>query len=571
MKRTFIHLLRLSICLATFIGSVLLTACSNEHDGIVAENSNEHGLKFKLEFFDYDTLKAETRAGVRPTRDTLRHDTVSLGGLMADVCITQDTLLQKPASPAKTRALANGTYLVAAYQGNTLKGVLLGTVSGGTFTPAAGYNKSMTLDPGTYTFICVNGYVQTVGNTLTIARHVANAALIGKLENVNITAAPRDQTLTFQMRHVGALLRTVLRADAPIAQGQITGYLFAHNGPMTATFTMPSLAYSVATSGDHVTGTFSYLASVPNVGSNFAWQDGFTILLPGTIASNLSLVFSGGTLFYQNLAGHALRLNPSPNFATDWNKVYNVQVNLWPNFLYLMNDGSVALTRDVPAKQAAGLQPIGLVLSQSQRMAIALHDIPMGPYNVYTRRSDSFRTINANNYDYNFYINDLNGWNYTWDPNYFTGRPPGATVFYARADQDNYSTVGPLLDGSCWRAAGYYNPGVPLTGSLAVGKRSYLPTIGEWKYIISALHAGSIAGAPTEVALDGDLVNMAFTRFGGTVPSGDYLTSSEINASLMNSSWGVRMTPSGYSYILKLNVLQHTNVSGVKVRPFFKY
>lgn len=570
MKRTFIHLLRLSICLATFIGSVLLTACSNEHDGIVAENSNEHGLKFKLEFFDYDTLKAETRAGVRPTRDTLRHDTVSLGGLMADVCITQDTLLQKPASPAKTRALANGTYLVAAYQGNTLKGVLLGTVSGGTFTPAAGYNKSMTLDPGTYTFICVNGYVQTVGNTLTIARHVANAALIGKLENVNITAAPRDQTLTFQMRHVGALLRTVLRADAPIAQGQITGYLFAHNGPMTATFTMPSLAYSVATSGDHVAGTFSYLASVPNVGSNFAWQDGFTILLPGTIASNLSLVFSGGTLFYQNLAGHALRLNPSPNFATDWNKVYNVQVNLWPNFLYLMNDGSVALTRDVPAKQAAGLMPIGLVLSQSNRMAIALHDVPMGPNNVYTRRFDLISTNTASNLPYEWYINDMNGYSYTWNPAFVANRPTGTTIPYARADQDNYAT-GIILDGSCWRAAGYYNPGVPLTGTLAGGKKSYLATIGEWKYLISALHAGSIAGAPTEVSINANMANLAFTRFGGTVPNGFYYTSTEINPSAFNCSWNVKMEPVGTSYNLKLNVLHGSNVSGVKVRPFFKY
>lgn len=571
-----IRLFRLSVYLIVFITGILLAACSNEHDNITEKEDavSVNGIKFKVQFFDYDTTKVETRSAAIHTRDTLRHDTVSIGnGLMAEVCVTSDTLLQKPVSPAQTRALSNGIYLLVAYQSGVLKGALVGTISGGVFSPNPGYNKSLALTPGTYTFILTNQYFQSIGNELRMDRTAAGKAMIGKLDNVVITPTPRDQTLTltFSLKHVGSLVATVLRSDVPIGEGQITGYLFAHGSPMIGTFTMPANSYSTPSVGDYVIGNLYYKASSPLSGTNYAWQNDYLPLLPLTLGSNLSLVFTGGNLFNQNLAGYHLRFNTTPNFYADLNKIYHIQVNLWPNFLYLMNDGSVALTRDVPAKVAVGLQPIGLVLSRSHRMAIALRDVPMGPNNIYTRRFDLISTTTANNYPYEWYINDMDGWRYTWDPNYVAHRPPGTTVLYPRADQDNYAT-GILLDGSCWRAVGYFNPGPPLIGSLAGGRKSYLPTIGEWKYLISALHAGSIAGAPTEVSINANMANRAFTQFGGgTVPNGFYYTSTEINPGFTNCSWNVKMEPVGTSYNLKLNVLHGSNIYGVKVRPFFKY
>ncbi len=96
-----IRLFRLSVYLIVFITGILLAACSNEHDNITEKEDavSVNGIKFKVQFFDYDTTKVETRSAAIHTRDTLRHDTVSIGNAdgrslrnkrhtFAETCIT---------------------------------------------------------------------------------------------------------------------------------------------------------------------------------------------------------------------------------------------------------------------------------------------------------------------------------------------------------------------------------------------------------------------------------------------------------------------------------------------------
>lgn len=574
MKKNMIQSFKLSTFVFAIIASFLMMACSSDHENIVTENESKEGVEFKLEFLDYaEREEVGTRAVTHHSVDTLQHDTTSLGdGLMAEVTMVSDTAIFKPMSPAKTRALANDSYTIYAYQGNTLKNILTGNVSGGVFHPTS-VNKKITLSPGVYTFICANSGVSFDGTTtLKVGVSDAGRAMIGKADNVTITPTPRDQTVTFQMKHIGSLLSVQLVANTPIPAG-ISGTIYTHAAsPTVAFYTMPSNVYNYV-SGNFNTDTFNFQPSSESAGSigYSSWSNGWRTFLPGTQGNSLLFGFTGGSLYNQNLAGKQLFLNPNPAISMQANKTYGVIIRLHPQFLYLMNDGSVALTRNVPAKQAAGLQPIGLVLSQSQRIAIALNDVPMGANNIFIRRFDLISNISATNNTYDWYSNDSNGWNYTWDPNYVKDRPTGTTTNYCRADMDNYAGWRPVLDGSCWRAAGYFNPGPPLIGSLAGGRKSYLGGIWEWKHLIPAMYAGSAVGAPGGANLNMELVQRAFTQFGGTVPSGHYYTSTEIDHSATNCSWDVSMNTIGTSYYLDLHVLAGSNISGAKVRPFFKY
>ena len=169
--------------LSVILGSALLilAACSNDDNKTTDEGqvSATQAIEFKVDFADYN---AEQEVGVtRANKEVkLEQQMVDLGnGILAQCTLQRDTT--KQTKSAATRALANDTYTMLAYDAAThaYKGDITGTVTGGVFT-ATSANKDIILTPGTYDFVLYNSKVTRSGNNLTVNRADADAALIGR-------------------------------------------------------------------------------------------------------------------------------------------------------------------------------------------------------------------------------------------------------------------------------------------------------------------------------------------------------------------------------------------------------
>lgn len=531
MRKINIKSFLLSAFLMVFAGSMPLTSCSNEQENIVEGRKigeNKEGITFKLEFMDFgksDTIS--TRAAKSNVPDTLMRDTVSINnGLIAEVCMVRDTAKSRPLPEVKTRALSNGTYTIYAYQGNTLKGTLKGTVSSGIFTSTS-VNKEIVLTPGVYTFVCCNDKVNFDGGTqLLINRADAGTAMIGRVENVTINPSPRHQEVTFQMKHVGTRVKSILLAYAPIPAGFKAHYHLRHS-PTVGHFEMPTGHYYNET-GEFIPGQITFNTSTEPAGSAqySAWGQQETFFLQATPGNDLWFQIDAGNIYKKSaMGGKQLNLNPAIVTMAP-GASYVINIRLVPQFLYLMNDGSVAITTDVPAKQAVGLHPVGLVLSQVHRMAVALND---APHVEYYQLGQQFHNITIGR-PYSFYVNDMDGENYTWNPAYMADQSVyGIIPQPIKANMLSHPAF-PGMYPAIYNTAAHYVT-TPRIGALA-GRNWYLPTIGEWKFLaylfsdnISLSH--DFVNNYSGIQLNTNLMDLAFNTFGGQRPNGNYWTSSE--------------------------------------------
>ena len=221
--------------------------------------------------------------------------------------------------------------------------------------------------------------------------------------------------------------------------------------------------------------------------------------LPTTDASKLKLTFHSGKIYRADFANHnaSLILAPNPAVVMQNNGSYIINVKLRPNYLYLMNDGSTdfinatqytrlrksdgtPLYRDKQGNVLASPKvPIGLVVSQSRRLAAALNEVAGGRIKLYTGPyihpfnykyyGDGTHPFWPNWSEVAAMIQDMDGYRYTWEA---SGSADGTTI---KANQ-------PTLYPAFYRAAHYreelQNSGVTLTGTMATANW-YLPSAGE--------------------------------------------------------------------------------------------
>lgn len=194
-------------------------ACSNEDkenrtDGKVDITKD---IEFRLSFSDYNDEQEIDGTRAVQQESVKKQETVDLGnGMLAIVTMQKDTAKTTISRKEATRVLPNDTYTMLAYDHTThaFKGEVTGTVTGSVFQYSG--NKGIDLDPGTYDFVLFNSKVSRNGNQLTVTRADAETALIGRTENVNITAIPKTQKVNFTMRHAGARMRIKLTGYMPI-------------------------------------------------------------------------------------------------------------------------------------------------------------------------------------------------------------------------------------------------------------------------------------------------------------------------------------------------------------------
>ena len=523
--------------LSSILGIALLTltACNNNDENAIENGKVDvaQGIEFKVNFADYNTEQNVNVTRASKEDNKLAKSDIDLGNGIVAECTLQRDAVKRENAP-RTRVLFNSyAYTMLAFDASThaYKGSVTGNVtySGGNwdFTPTSS-NESIYLAPGTYDFVLYNDKVTRSGNNLTVTQANAADAWIGRTTQV-ITATPRKQKVAFTMKHAGAVVKIRLEGYSDFDWANTTGILSSVNStaiPSSAVYDAANDSWTMGT-GTAVSSntTFSYSAG----GETSPWWVGTPLsycvssreiaFLPSTDVSKLKFTFTNGKYYNLNLAGAGLTFNPTSPLKLDRNGSYILNIKLKKNFIYLMSDGTRGFFKDTT--YGGGTKtPIAVVVSRSKHLAIALTDANNGnPCDWCTAASGYISTpynkssVGKNTFDQ---TSLYNGYSETWD---------------ASASTDNVTVKGTSSDFPAFKAAAEYTPtlpaGVQLTGKM-VGKKWFLPSLGEWKLACFELGGNDdSSGMQNEQTSYGNLdgyytrwygllATEAFTQVGGT-------------------------------------------------------
>ena len=492
------------------VATPFLAACSSEENiassrGVAITDAH---IVINVEPYGATPSAARSRAAEAPA--VTKPDTVLLAnGMRAVVSMEEDA----PETQAATRAtMDDGHYTIFALDpttGNRITGTkkqLTGTVTGGVFHSDAG--SEMILDPGTYKFVCINDAVTDHGTWLEVSTGVsvnsygptsgttptASDAQIGtSTETIN----DDDWQVTFLMKHQNARIRLRLVAYTNQLEnvvGALTGSLTEY--PVT-------LKYALDGSTPVVTEkTYPYNYAIAKLTlPNAPTESNATYVRANNFYSNYMYVMPEGEQIALwlgegkaygksfNLASPTKLMDKSLPSKFQRNHSYTITYRLLPEFLYLFNDGSCGALAEKGSRTA-----IAAVVKEKtnteEGTAIALH-----------RASDNALTPNVNFNKQSLSIadamNDMNGYNYTWDAATTVDNEVKATA-PAPAWQTPFPLSGHRYEPFYY--AGNYNPGVATSN---IGKW-YLPALGEWRMAIKEFAGVDIA---VQTSLSGTYAN----------------------------------------------------------------
>ena len=492
------------------VATPFLAACSSEENiassrGVAITDAH---IVINVEPYGATPSAARSRAAEAPA--VTKPDTVLLAnGMRAVVSMEEDA----PETQAATRAtMDDGHYTIFALDpttGNRITGTkkqLTGTVTGGVFHSDAG--SEMILDPGTYKFVCINDAVTDHGTWLEVSTGVsvnsygptsgttptASDAQIGtSTETIN----DDDWQVTFLMKHQNARIRLRLVAYTNQLEnvvGALTGSLTEY--PVT-------LKYALDGSTPVVTEkTYPYNYAIAKLTlPNAPTESNATYVRANNFYSNYMYVMPEGDQIALwlgegkaygksfNLASPTKLMDKSLPSKFQRNHSYTITYRLLPEFLYLFNDGSCGALAEKGSRTA-----IAAVVKEKtnteEGTAIALHrafDFAMTPEVNFNKQSLSIADA----------MNDMNGYNYTWDAATTVDNEVKATA-PALAHQLPFNPSGHRYEPFYY--AGHYNPGVATSN---IGKW-YLPALGEWRMAIKEFAGVDIA---VQTSLSGTYAN----------------------------------------------------------------
>lgn len=546
------------------MGTILLTACGSDEKEIMTEGNKVNvakALEFKVDFADYNAAEeVQTTRTEKIGKDTISKQVINLSNnLLAEVTVQRDTTKTTP--QVLTRTLDYDTYTLLAYQGGVCKGELTGTVQSGVFkathvSPSG--DKGLDLQPGTYDFVLYNSKVSRNGDNLTVAQADQQAALIGRV-TYNVGYSTSQQRVTFTMKHACARMKV-----------KLTGYQsFTPSAILSSTDIPMQAVYNAATDiWSHGTGTamsanctFPKAEVIWNRADCTTTSNEYLYFFPSIDASKLKLTLTGGQLYGFNLNNISLPFTFTPALVMTANASYIVNIKLVYNVLYLMSDGNTGFFKQT-TYGGGSMIPIGVVLSQSRRLAIALKDAHNGDNALWCTNPSVDGANSTSTYGYtnpNTSLNDMDGYHYTWEDN-------GKGYDNVIRKGDNLALF------PVFYYAGHYgdelaNSGIHVTGSM-VGRKWYLASNGEWKYFCSGLGLENLSSLTAGAYISGNVVDNAFTQVGGEAMSNkDYRTSSEGD----NGSSSTVFTIYKTAFSCYPNYVKYYNARHFRARAFIKY
>lgn len=567
------------------LAGMTLAGCSNED--LANVNPQEKGtgnVTFSIVEKDYEpaTDNPKTRAAAEETKSV----TQDLGdGLMAEVSLVPDTTHR--ATAPKTRAINKPThYTIQAFQGNVKKGEIKGTFNGSTFTPDTGQPEAIGLPHGTYDFVCFNDGVTSNGTQLTVNRSTAATARFTVKRGVVINQDPKQQ-VEFTLKHAGAMVSYWLFANEFDYIGVVTStqtideqgqaaYVndFANEEDRikykiaSAASTVPStMVYDFATdtysyptteqvskSANAALGTslVAYTSPGNGVGTNLIRVPA-DYYLPSTNCADLKLTFTHGKINGGNLAGKSITIPTSK--LVEANKVYAVIVRFYLADRYLYSDGSYG-----PRSQNSTKTPIAVIVSD--HVAIALHDVNEGGAeqlqwgnNITSSEVPTWYNTCANYAD----LFDVNQY----------GRAQNATGA-AKSAVSGYTPASPFT-GWTWQVptlVNFLQMGITLGRMRENSFGDYFSYRGYASFAPSGAAATGFSPAPSTAnfpAMDMARFNNAFTKEGGTPPSGTYWTYMECKDGTEYKMATIEISGG------KLHLGLKSKTETAKVRPFIRY
>ena len=462
----------------------VLTACTGEDNITTGKQLIEVGgdkLKIVIneEPFDVETT-AQTRAG--GVAQAIPAGTVDLGdGLEAEVSISQGT----PAPKTRATVVSDGHYNIYAYDANTNQMLvgkkLSGNVVGGVFTPDAG--SRLELEAGTYRFVCCTDGVildPTYGTGSIITPNInIKKEMIGA--TAPITLSGDDQQIVFLMYHREARVRfritgytnQLTNVQLVMDFGSTSNHYHyltiptGFQGPGTAMMGLVSDTYTMPSTRTQASVTYPLANEFLSDYKYLSWDenpwDRVDLKISGTI--------------YGKTVSKTVGCRFDHNTVLKDNGTYTINLKLKPTpALYLFQDGSCGALAEKGTRT-----PIAAVVKEKtnteEGTAIALHrafDFAMTPDGAFNKQSLSVADA----------MNDMNGYNYTWD---------AATTVDNEVKATAPNPAG-LSTPSGYRYepfyyAGNYNPGVATSN---IGKW-YLPALGEWRMAIKEFAGVDIA------------------------------------------------------------------------------
>lgn len=462
----------------------VLTACTSEDNITTSKQLIEVGgdkLKIVIneEPFDVETT-AQTRAG--GVAQAIPAGTVDLGdGLEAEVSISQGT----PAPKTRATVVSDGHYNIYAYDANTNQMLvgkkLSGNVVGGVFTPDAG--SRLELEAGTYRFVCCTDGVSldpTYGTGSIITPNInIKKEMIGA--TAPITLSGDDQQIVFLMYHREARVRfritgytnQLTNVQLVMDFGSTSNHYHyltiptGFQGPGTAMMGLVSDTYTMPSTRTQASVTYPLANEFLSDYKYLSWDenpwDRVDLKISGTI--------------YGKTVSKTVGCRFDHNTVLKDNGTYTINLKLKPTpALYLFEDGSCGALAEKGSRT-----PIAAVVKEKtnteEGTAIALH-----------KASDNAMTIEDNFNKQSLSVadamNDMNGYNYTWD---------AATTVDNEVKATAPNPAG-LSNPSGYQYepfyyAGNYNPGVATSN---IGKW-YLPALGEWRMAIKEFAGVDIA------------------------------------------------------------------------------
>ena len=561
------------------LAGIVLTGCSNEDlANVTPQEEGTGNVSFSIVEKDYEPADdtPKSRAAAEETKPEIQ----DLGdGLMAEVSLVPDTTHR--ADVPKTRAINTPThYTIQAFQGGVKKGELKGIFNGSTFTPDTGQPKSISLPHGTYDFVCFNDKVSDSGTQFTVHRSDAETARFTVQRSIVINPVSKQQ-ITFKMKHAGAAvsisvcyMNFLLHCRATNVPGIMWGmptykgeyinpaeqYKFkvetpASAIPETMVYDLATNTSSNATMGqisrsDKVDPFFALPGQTPGQTYGLASGDiGTDYCLPSTDCSKFKITFTDGTLFGVDLAGKTMTVRE--NKLVEANKRYVILIRLYSTNQYLYSDGTAG-----PRDKNIGKTPIAVVIDPDRHLAVALQDAKnAGNDMMQWSSATSSQETNQPPTNYRELFNFL------------------GEVSVSGIASNAAASYTPSIASGRWRvgSVAYFCIMGNLLGHMLEDGAAYKAFINERLYdFLSPSSAAATGFTPVPSSVNFPAMNMtrfndAFTKVGGTPPSGTYWTSIECKDGTEYKMATIEISGGKFHLDIK------PKTSTAKVRPFIHY
>ena len=471
---------------------VLAGACANHDDIDNVEARIEKGITIQEENFAAN--RELTRAALPAPQQ------IDLGdGVMAEVTFERNN---DEAKKGGTRAaMSNEHYTIYAFDGSGhLKGKLAGVVSGGGFIRDAS-TQVLELEPGTYTFVCVNDAVTYQNGKFEVTKLTENPMI----DKVTKTLTTPHLELSFVMKHQAARIKTKITSytnegknikacvSATAVQPKTNFY------DVDGTTLLSTDDEAIAANSNALTVPESPVTASPYV-QTFVRESGFEYFLPQTNGAQLTLGFAAGSKIYgKDLSTKSISLAGLGMLNKNDSYTVNLKLKTFPYYLY--QDGTIGAIGDKGTRT-----PIALVISEKTQtekgLAVALKDA-FSETDAY----DFFHHYGGELWlDAGPSFLTMDGYESTWTTkDYKPGATPHGPGDYddifnlhkAPADLDlNLNIVlGSGTSLGAYIYVGHYEPGVAITGSNI--SKWFMPSLRAWVLFAKTLGKADVSTFPT--------------------------------------------------------------------------